>query len=956
MDADPALRAAKSVVDELIDIISLAYPKALPKVPHGPPQPLKPSTISNPPKRKSLLKTPVSRPKKMRVTFSTDEKMSYTPSVITPFAKKLVTNCFLCSKNAVNYQAVEGDQMIYLCSEGCYSKYKLGRKNHRKTRCVRCLQKLDLSSLSFRPVFGLTDRPCCSEICYDAYNTMRSPTFMCRFGHCNSTISSISIRWQTMEFCHLRCLSSVFQSVATKCTECNKKSNQVCQFSQRFGILIKHFCTSQCFKSFLRRNDRRCPSCNGILLNSIGGTFCSPLCQNIASQRNSILSSMKEYDQPGEICDICQCFTPLADIEVRFHNYRFLPIDAERYIFICSSKCTAAYRQHHRIPNNMCTVCNSSDWSGTGIFYRSGPNDLFIFCSSNCLAIYIYTTKYYVICDYCGKQKTIFNSIEEFNLSDGSSKYYCSLKCCRIVTDSNQLSEVFSKKLCVIKCANCRCISKNGIHEQRPNSNQIISFCSPYCQYMGPSPPIILPTVQVERIKTSPPQSPTPENASGPQVVFLNSLRRNFNTSINTTPPMMISAPPEAPPEASPVTAPHVPISLLPRPQPLIWAPSNTMQPPQSIAASSSTQVSSLLTSRGLPPDSLTQMPTSMATQRTSNLTIDTDTRALTNPALPPHQHNSSCSSTSSFPAGLRELLNRQVPSVQNQPPRQNESSPHKANESQQYINFAITRTGHPPQNLQLQNGNLVDPSGIRLPLRIAPQTSAAGAPSTFPVLPSSISITRVSGPAGTQLVSPNGLVTYSRASPVVSSPGQPYNSLAPPAFANLSQFTSSVSGAVPVSPSSLSHSSPYTPLQVTSSNSSVRITPYPATEPSAAPSVPPVTRAPAPPPPPTLPVTSLASAALPSAHLVLVRECVKPKLLVNAEIQAAPKMVSKAVMCKPLNEPNQTAKPVMVTIETQTDMTWVDDDVMIIEARPCVRPKSITNGVNGTADESSVE
>lgn len=839
------------------------------------------------------------------------------------------------------YVAVENEGFIYLCSETCYTRFKNQRKSYLRTRCIQCLGKLDLSCLAFRPTFGLTDRPCCSENCLDFYNQQKAPIFMCRFGKCNQQIVTSSFRWQTMEFCQLNCLGEVFQSVALKCHECNKEFTNPCQFSQRFGILLKYFCTSSCHKSFTRKNNRRCPACNAILTPhaiAMDAIYCSPLCDSIGRRRQMILSMMKENQQPGEICDICKCFVPSVQIEAKFHNYRFIPIDIDRYIFICSSKCTAAYRQHHRIAKNMCAVCNQRDWPGTGIFYRSGPYDIFIFCSTNCLSIYIHSTKHSINCDFCGRGKSFASAIEEFNLQIGSSKYFCSFKCSRILSESDKLLTKYPDKLCVIKCAHCRSLSSRGIHEQKTMEEPIVSFCSAYCQLQGPSCPIALPPFPTEKIADTEnqpnAQSSTPSRKSARKSLFnetnttdqsttcaASSSILNQSNSSHLTLEALLTRPPVTSQanctnlSRSSTTSSSMLEQVLAKNNTIVTdaRPANLSQSSASFAQQPpSTGASYFLTTQApaqTAPTSEASTPIQLPLSPTSRIIANYLKASTTASSVTASTSSTNCVISPRPQPCPRDLLTAQ-------PPSQNTQSGQK---------IVSIRLPHNPGNLTPQSINLAVQNGLRgqtsIPLRISADGQLSWYSTSTSNLAGSVTITPVASVAQSSTAAPVTIISACSA----TRPQMMYTPSPALTIHNLRLAQPFTGRPQPSRPAI-----PYAPPASTASSTSF---------PSPLPPVPP-------PPPPTLPASSPASAALPAPHLILVKEFTKPKELSNVCVQAAPQMVSKAVMCKPLEGTSKPVKPKMVSIEIQTDVTWVDDDIMIIEPSSA-QVKKITNGVN---------
>ena len=965
MDVDPVRRGARAVLEEMVDIVSLAYPTTPVRLSRtAPSKPSKGISINNVHKRKSPLKTLLSSPKKTRVESPNEEEMKYTPPIVQALAKKLIRNCHLCSKNAVMYIAVHNMGIVYLCSETCHSRFKLSRKNYSKTKCVRCLGPLDPSSLSFRPTFGFTDRPCCSESCLDSYNQLKAPTFMCRYGPCNLMVQTTSFRWQTMEFCQLSCLVAVFRSFALRCHECDKKLNAPCQVSQRFGILLKYFCTQQCLKSFLRKNNRRCPSCNAIIAStsiSMHDPYCSEICASIAAKRQAILSSIKEHAQPGEICDICKCFIPLVDIEAKFHNHRFITIDADRYVFICSSKCTAAYRQHHRIAKNMCAVCDRHDWPGTGIFYRSGPYDIFIFCSSNCLSIYIYSTKNVIICDLCGRQKSFASAIEEYNLQNGSSKYYCSLRCSRVTSESNNLLAKYPNKLCVIKCAHCRCLSKTGIHEYRASSDQVISFCCSYCHLQGPSSPIVLRKLEIKKKQATPPPPPvspcitgsrqSAEHCTPPVSSPVVSAKKSlFNGTQEAADQVTTSTPPSnttGVPSAAKLTI----ASLLGRTT-VICSPnqSHLINAPRSDMINGSALASLLANCPAVTTSAAvnsTQLPPSLTTSTPAHVSTFWSTYLPTQSA--PHPITSTPKQSTSLRIATSDHLDQSTAASFTRSSSSCFISPRPQFTPQTYLSMntshLVARDNQPTEQVQLVNSsqapgnftshsvNLTLPSGhqlnpstnsISIPVRIGANGQINLLQNSVQ-LPRSVTVTPVAPSAqmanasvactSSSLTIPQMMHTISTSS---SQPSVPKLRYSTPANSTWLQPPLPVVASAPVATASSRATDPPAPLP-----------PLP------------------PPPPPSLPASSPASAALPNGHLILVKECVKPKQCSNASVQAAPKMVSKAVMCKPIEKSSPPEKPKMVSIEIQTDISWLDDaDVMVIESRS-TQVKKLSNGVN---------
>ena len=472
-------KGVESAVDFMLELVCSVYPNASkPTLNHKP----------NVHKRKAVSPAKSSSRKRPKTSQSSQvDTLTLEPSVVDSVLKKIngYHHCYICARGHIEYQVVRNGDVIVLCSDQCLNKFKVPKRELGRIYCVQCFTPLDPSALAYRPIFGSTDRACCSEVCFYRYNTEKSPDFMCRYGKCKSIIGRISYRWQTMEFCKIDCVAKVLSAVGEKCFQCQTAiENQVTgKFTLRLGSNVRHFCSPTC-KNIFHGANNLCKFCNSIINNESDRLFCSVLCNRLNQRMVQIREIMQLGGKKGEICDICRCYVSHEDIEKRFFFYKYIPTNENSFVFICSTLCSAAYRHHHRISNNICTICGSSSSSGQGVFYRTSE-DILTFCNSICLVIYVCKSKQPAGCTCCGRVKTLYDSIEEYDEIGGPLKHYCSIFCATLMKSSEKYLNMYPLRLNYIKCGNCNLISPSFIHYVTKPRGVIVSYCSYQCYCLG---------------------------------------------------------------------------------------------------------------------------------------------------------------------------------------------------------------------------------------------------------------------------------------------------------------------------------------------------------------------------------------------------------------------------------------------------------------------------------------
>lgn len=396
-------------------------------------------------------------------------------------------------------ETIQTSEEKFICSDACLKEI-IGDNEEKyvvhevKRRSNRVLTK----AKSAEPEEEVPKIVARSDAEVEAARIDREQSFVRRCNQCFDVVdlTSKAIQWETFDFCNERCLGQYQSLIGPACCQCNQVVSlpSIGKLSVRFGSEIKQFCTSQCLNEF-KKSYVTCSLCSadlsagGVEIRSgrRGNKFCNDVCfkayDGIINPRKKLLA---------HICSVCNN-KRLAQVEI------ILDGNIHR---ICSNPCFSAFKFVNNVTPDQCDMCTkhferkSSD--AHTIYQGNGSK---MFCTKDCMMIYI--TKYREIwqCNWCKVSKYSFDMIQ----SNFGDTRMCSLNCASLYEVSNN---ALSRKQST--CDHCQAQKQPQYHLTMSDSSNR-NFCTYQCVMgfqsmfskakMALEQPLVVPAGTAKRIK-----------------------------------------------------------------------------------------------------------------------------------------------------------------------------------------------------------------------------------------------------------------------------------------------------------------------------------------------------------------------------------------------------------------------------------------------------------------------
>lgn len=320
--------------------------------------------------------------------------------IVTKTSEKSTQPCMECGNDSIPmYKCSFASKTLYICAENCL---KLLKEKKAEKVIVRDLRVKIFASEGLR-----SNLPEASTA--EGTSTDKTDTIPACY-ECKSVVTSISISWNTFNFCNEICLSAFQKKCGTNCVECksNIQESILGRYSVRFGKDIKQFCKNSCLLDH-KKSQKFCSLCQGgIDPGEEFNNFCSRKCFEVSNDINNKMIGL---------CAVC---TQEKELEIQFD-------DQYKTTMFCSEPCFVAYKFVNKINATQCEFCKiyKSDQLPQLFFYYGGSKHML--CSADCRKLYIITCRKIVHCAWCNVKKYNFDMIQ---FEQGNTlTILCSLNC-----------------------------------------------------------------------------------------------------------------------------------------------------------------------------------------------------------------------------------------------------------------------------------------------------------------------------------------------------------------------------------------------------------------------------------------------------------------------------------------------------------------------------------------------
>jgi hypothetical protein len=404
-------------------------------------------------------------------------------------------------------ETVQSTENKYLCEDSCLKefingnteKYVVKEVQRRSTRTREKTKRYVPQEEQEIPKIVAR-----SEAETEAARVDREESFIRRCTQCFHEVNytSMSVQWETLDFCNEKCLGLYQNLIGAACVQCNEAVTlaSIGKLCVRFGFDIKQFCSPKCLDEF-KRSIKQCALCQrnlideeNVVLAQVGEKkaykdFCDQQCLR---KYENILSPKKKFSP--YMCSVCNYKKP-AKIEVA--------IDENIHRF-CSSPCFSAFKFVNNIVADQCDMCTKYfERKSAEAFTIYQITESKIFCTRICMNLFVCKTREIWQCNWCKVSKYNYDMIQ---MNFGKIQM-CSLNCLSLHEVS--LNALTPKRS---KCTHCKLLKQPQYHLTMSDAS-IRNFCTYQCAIgfqgqfskskLSEDPSAVVPAGTAKRIKPS---------------------------------------------------------------------------------------------------------------------------------------------------------------------------------------------------------------------------------------------------------------------------------------------------------------------------------------------------------------------------------------------------------------------------------------------------------------------